>query len=127
MKSVELFSPTLVYPYRNDSHAAILWKRRQISFRKEGNMLHTIVSRKLAARIFCIFLTSLVFATGALFAEDAPALTKTPFEKHGKLHVEGTQLVDKNSEPYQLYGMSTHGIAWFPMFVNEKTFTTLRD
>ncbi len=51
----------------------------------------------------------------------------TPVEAHGKLSVDGTQLVDENGEPYQLRGMSTHGITWFPDFVNEDAFTTLRD
>lgn len=46
---------------------------------------------------------------------------------HGALSVDGASLVDQNGEPYQLYGMSTHGIAWFPQFVNKDAFRTLRD
>lgn len=46
---------------------------------------------------------------------------------HGKLSVKGTQLVDKNGNNFQLKGMSTHGIAWFPDFINESSFKTLRD
>ena len=46
---------------------------------------------------------------------------------HGKLSVKGTQLVDKNGNNFQLKGMSTHGLAWFPGFVNENAFKTLRD
>lgn len=46
---------------------------------------------------------------------------------HGKLSVKGTQLVDKNGKNFQLKGMSTHGLAWFPGFVNENAFKTLRD
>lgn len=52
---------------------------------------------------------------------------ETPFAKHGKLKVDGIQLVDKNNESYQLYGMSTHGIAWYPQFVNQKSFETMRN
>lgn len=48
-------------------------------------------------------------------------------EKHGALHVDGRDLVDQNGEKIQLYGMSTHGIAWFPQFVSMETFTYLRD
>ncbi len=51
----------------------------------------------------------------------------TPVEKHGALRVQGTNLVDKNGQPFQLYGMSTHGIAWFPQYVNYDAFKTLRD
>lgn len=46
---------------------------------------------------------------------------------HGKLSVKGAQLVDKNGNNFQLKGMSTHGLAWFPGFVNENAFKTLRD
>lgn len=52
---------------------------------------------------------------------------ETPFEKHGKLSVNGADLVDSSGEKYQLYGMSTHGLAWFPQYVNEESFKTLRD
>lgn len=46
---------------------------------------------------------------------------------HGKLSVKGAQLVDKDGNNFQLKGMSTHGIAWFPDFINENSFKTLRD
>ncbi len=51
----------------------------------------------------------------------------TPVSVHGQLSVNGTNLVDKNGNPYQLRGMSTHGLTWFPDFVNEQAFLTLRD
>lgn len=47
--------------------------------------------------------------------------------EHGALKLDGTQLVDQNGDPIQLYGMSTHGIAWFPQFVSYDSFKTLRD
>ena len=51
----------------------------------------------------------------------------TPVENHGKLSVKGTDLVDKNGDKYQLKGLSTHGMTWFPQYVSEETFKTLRD
>lgn len=51
----------------------------------------------------------------------------TPFENHGKLSVSGTQIVDANGNPFQLCGVSTHGIGWFPEYVNEESFRSLRD
>ena len=51
----------------------------------------------------------------------------TPVSQHGQLTLKGTQIVDKNGNAYQLKGMSTHGIGWFPDFVNEQAFKTLRD
>ncbi len=65
-------------------------------------------------------------------APDNNQVTSTPIgsgfaAEHGALRVDGTQLVDQNGEPIQLYGMSTHGIAWFPQFVSYDSFKTLRD
>ena len=51
----------------------------------------------------------------------------TPFENHGKLSVKGTDLVDSKGNKYQLKGVSTHGMAWFPDYVNKEAFKTFRD
>ncbi|MCR5801493.1 MAG: cellulase family glycosylhydrolase [Lachnospiraceae bacterium] len=49
-------------------------------------------------------------------------------EKHGALSVSSDgKLVDKNGDIVQLYGMSTHGLSWFPQYVDENAFRTLRD
>lgn len=50
----------------------------------------------------------------------------SPYGEHGALRVQGPNLVDRNGNPYQLYGMSTHGLAWFPDYVNQESFQTLR-
>lgn len=62
----------------------------------------------------------------------APSPTEAPAEGsflslHGALSVDGTDLVDQNGEKIQLYGVSTHGLAWFPQYVNEDAFRTLHD
>lgn len=51
----------------------------------------------------------------------------TPYGQHGALHVENGKLTDENGNTVQLYGMSTHGIAWFPQYINYDSFRTLRD
>ena len=43
------------------------------------------------------------------------------------LHVEGAKLVDSFSNPVQLRGLSTHGLAWFPQYVSYESFKSLRD
>ncbi|MBQ8412926.1 MAG: cellulase family glycosylhydrolase [Lachnospiraceae bacterium] len=53
--------------------------------------------------------------------------TGTPFDNHGKLSVKGTDLVDAKGNKYQLKGVSTHGIAWFPDYVNKDAIQTFRD
>lgn len=45
----------------------------------------------------------------------------------GKLCVNGTQLTDSNGNAVQLRGISTHGIAWFPDYINEACFRQLRE
>lgn len=49
----------------------------------------------------------------------------TPVENHGALSVEGTDIVDKNGDIFQLRGVSTHGINWFPDYVNKEAFSSL--
>lgn len=46
---------------------------------------------------------------------------------NGALHVEGTQLADQHGNPVQLRGISTHGLAWFPDYVNDGCFHQLRN
>ena len=40
----------------------------------------------------------------------------------GRLHVDGTYLVNEAGDPVQLRGVSTHGLTWFPDFINEGLF-----
>ncbi|MEY8320680.1 glycoside hydrolase family 5 protein [Lachnospiraceae bacterium 46-61] len=42
------------------------------------------------------------------------------------LSVKGNQIVDENGAPIQLKGISTHGIAWFPDYINEYCFKELK-
>ncbi|PAU67563.1 endo-1,4-beta-glucanase [Bifidobacterium italicum] len=42
------------------------------------------------------------------------------------LHVEGTKLLDSAGKPIQLRGVSTHGIAWYPQYVNADLFANLK-
>lgn len=60
-------------------------------------------------------------------AKPAAPESGTPFDNHGKLSVKGTDIVDKNGDKYQLKGLSTHGISWFPDYVNKDAFQTFRD
>jgi endoglucanase len=51
----------------------------------------------------------------------------TPFDNHGELNVSGTNIVDKNNKIFQIRGVSTHGIGWFPEYVNKDAFKYMRD
>lgn len=45
----------------------------------------------------------------------------------GALRVDNTRLVDENGQAVQLKGISTHGLAWFPDYINEACFRQLRE
>lgn len=61
---------------------------------------------------------------GASSASDKPTAV-TP-SSAGALQVNGAQLCDSKGEPVQLRGVSTHGLAWYPQYVNQEFFTELR-
>lgn len=50
----------------------------------------------------------------------------TPVANHGALSVKGTNIVDKNGKVFQLKGVSTHGINWFPDYVNKDAFSDMQ-
>ncbi len=77
-------------------------------------MLHWYTALTIAA--------ALVVAAGSTVAGDV----STPVSRHGKLRVEGTQLVDRDGQPLQLRGMSSHGIAWYPEYANYRAIMDTR-
>lgn len=68
--------------------------------------------------VFVIFL----FAGASV----ASAQAATPVQKWGQLSVKGTDIVNKNGKKVQLKGASTHGIAWFPQYVNKSSFNSFK-
>ena len=59
-------------------------------------------------------------------AQNVPAQEEQVFTArpslNGRLHVEGTKLADEAGQTVVLRGVSTHGLTWFPGFVNEALF-----
>ena len=57
----------------------------------------------------------------------------TEVGQHGKLKMAKVAgytapvIVDKNGKPFQMHGVSTHGLSWFPQYVNKDAFQTFRD
>lgn len=45
--------------------------------------------------------------------------------KNGALQVKGSKLVDQDGKSVQLRGLSTHGIAWYPQYINKDCFRQL--
>lgn len=66
---------------------------------------------------FLLFLIAI-----GIFFSIAPAQAA----KLSALSVKGTQLVNEKGKPVQLKGVSTHGLSWFPQYVNQKAFTNVK-
>lgn len=60
-------------------------------------------------------------------ATEAPATEAPQKDGLSALHVEGAKLCDENGDLVQLRGLSTHGIAWFPQYVNEELFKEFKE
>ncbi len=73
--------------------------------------------------------TDMPKATKEPVATEVPKPTAVPRENGSlsPLHLEGTQLCDENNNPVQLRGVSTHGIGWFPQYVNKDFFKELKE
>ena len=78
------------------------------------------ILRILCAMLCCICLM------GTLPVENVSAAS-TPVKKNGRLSVKGTRLINSQGKTVVLKGVSTHGINWFPQYVNKAAFKTLRD
>ena len=71
----------------------------------------------------CVFM-SLFFVTIGFSGIRSEAAT--PVEKWGRLKVPGKNIVSENGKKVQLKGASTHGIAWFPQYVNKSCFQSFK-
>jgi endoglucanase len=87
------------------------------------------MKQKAPRKILTAALAALLLAVCFLSGLSAPAYAAagTPYAKHGALHVKGVNLTDSREKVVQLKGVSTHGIAWYPQYVNQAAFKTLRD
>ena len=58
--------------------------------------------------------------------EDAVVTGGNQFKKHGRLKIKGRYIVDESGKSFKLKGVSTHGIAWFPQYVNKSAFKSFK-
>ena len=92
-----------------------------------------VLKMRMRTGIVAVLLAALLAASGLVCAAAATTIGKgrdsemTFFSRHGALRVSGTKLLDEAGNPVQLRGVSTLGLAWYPEFINEAAFRTLRD
>ena len=77
-------------------------------------------------RVLCAVLL-LAAAVCPVMPQQTYAAAKTPVEQYGRLAVRKGQLVDRNGKAVQLKGVSSHGLSWYPQYMNEQAFRTMRD
>ncbi|MDY5576252.1 MAG: glycoside hydrolase family 5 protein [Lachnospiraceae bacterium] len=58
---------------------------------------------------------------------DVPESEGGYYSEHGALQVLGTDICDSHGTPVQLKGVSTHGLSWFPEYVNKEAFSSLKE
>ncbi len=100
-----------------------------------GNSPKPAAILKAVKRMSCIALvTALLFGSIQVYApkevQAAVNITNTDLafpQQSGRLKVIGGQLTDKNKKPIQLKGISTHGLSWYPDYVNNECFKELRN
>ena len=82
------------------------------------------IARRIAAALCAAVLFLCLTAVPPASADDV--VTARP-SVNGALHVDGARLADASGQTVQLRGVSTHGLTWYPDFVNESLFRQLAD
>ena len=74
----------------------------------------------LKTNILFLLLLSICF----LFAANSAQASSV--SANGQLQVNGSQIVNKNGKPFVIKGVSTHGLSWYPQYVQKKSFQSLK-
>ena len=113
IKSISAFKISIIYSYLEEE-------------KDMDKRLKKIITLVLTFAIICgsIYIPYGSSDKGMNVVEAAGA---TPVAAHGRLRVNGTQLVDQYGEAFQLRGVSTHGLQWYSQYNNQASFQTLRD
>ena len=87
--------------------------------------------KKMVTLILIIILTvcaSTLSANGAAKTLKMPKIEKnTPLSKNGRLSVSRNKVVNSKGKTFVIKGVSTHGLSWYPEYVNKAGFKSLRD
>jgi len=90
--------------------------------------------RRLTKSVLAVLLAAVLVLSGLTRiipmgqkGTEVSAAGATPLSLHGRLSVKGTRLVDQYGRPFQIRGISTHGLGWYPEYNNREAYKTLRD
>lgn len=71
----------------------------------------------------CLLVMALIL-TGCFYPVKRAAAS--PVSSNGRLQVKGAQIVNQRGNPFVIKGVSTHGLAWYPQYVQKAAFQTLK-
>ena len=75
--------------------------------------------KKKSTILFWLFL-------GIYFLFAANSAHASSVSTNGQLQVKGSQIVNENGKPFVIKGVSTHGLSWYPQYVQKKSFQSLK-
>lgn len=76
------------------------------------------ISISLLIIMLCIYSLPALHFHPSGFTHTICAAAQTPLTRYGRLKVSGSQLVNSQGKTVQLKGVSTHGLSWYPQYVN---------
>lgn len=79
---------------------------------------------KKRIRWFGIGVIVLLLLAGGLYRGNTASAT--PVSANGQLQVKGSKIVNAKGKPFVIKGVSTHGLSWYPQYVNKAAFSTLK-
>ncbi|MCR5593077.1 MAG: cellulase family glycosylhydrolase [Saccharofermentans sp.] len=78
--------------------------------------------RRIITSVTAAVLLFIFAAPSMMRSEAAQEVYTARPSVNGNLHVENGKLTDENGEQVQLRGVSTHGLTWYPEYINEELF-----
>lgn len=70
----------------------------------------------------CLLIAGIIVSFCLIKKESAASAVSA----NGRLSVKGTKLVHEKGKTFVIKGVSTHGLSWFPQYVNKKSFQSLK-
>ncbi len=85
------------------------------------------MGKRLLRSMLCICMMLALSLGSFILPQETFASSQTPLERYGQLSVKGGQLVNEKGAAVQLKGVSSHGLSWYPEFINKASLKYMRD
>lgn len=117
-----LISVNEAVKYSNESKELVLQEREAASLEATTNFLDANNSEAITSAANTNEETNESLASNSQITSRSLATIPT-----GRVRVSGVHLVDSSGNVVQLRGVSTHGISWFPEYLNSAALETLKN